>query len=373
MFEGYRLKGTIKLGKAFGVPIRLHYTWFIAAVVIIIALTTALYGLLALWQDIILGIVAGLLFFASMSARALAQSFVAVGLHVPIKSITLYVFGGVPRITDKDTRPGPEVLIALAGPLCNLIIAVIFFAANYLLAGVEVFMAAEMMRWVAFFNVMMALFSLIPGFPLDGGRIFRTILWSAGRDYSRATRIAALSGRVLGFTLILAGILGVIIRGMWFAGLSVAVAGWFLENAAAASRRQALVREALHDVTARYMITQDYTSIKQQITFALIRDYIISSGQHCFLVLEEGKLLGIVTLGDIQIPQKRWDTTIAEIMTPASELKTAKPDQPAADLLEQMEDYDIDQIPVLDDGNVIGIVTRDRLARFLMARDVLKA
>jgi CBS domain-containing protein len=122
------------------------------------------------------------------------------------------------------------------------------------------------------------------------------------------------------------------------------------------------------------MMTEDYTPIKQQLTFGLIREYIINSGQHCFVVIDDGKLRGIVTLGDIQIPEKRWETAlISDIMTTAERLKTAQPDQPAVDSLEQMDDYDIDQIPVLKDDKVLGMVTRERLFRFLKARAVLKA
>jgi predicted transcriptional regulator len=122
------------------------------------------------------------------------------------------------------------------------------------------------------------------------------------------------------------------------------------------------------------MMTQDYTPIKQQLTFGLVREYIINSGQNCFVVIENGKLNGIVTLGDIQMPEKRWETArISDIMTPAERLKTAQLDQPAVDLLEQMDDYDIDQIPVLQEDKVLGMVTRERLLRFLKARAVLKA
>lgn len=365
---------TVGLGKAFGIPVRLHYTWLVAFVLITLGLAFTFHGIYPVWQNMILGVAASLLFLASMSARELAPSFIAINRGISVKSITLYVFGGVPRITEEDTRPVPELLVAAAGPLSSLIIAGIFYAAHSVLAGAEPFMIAELMQWLFFFNIMMALFHLIPGFPLDGGRALRAIMLMISGDYSRATRIATLTGRGIGFLLILVGILAIITAGEWFIGPALALFGWFLEDAAAASRRQALVRDALRGVTAGYMMTEDYTPIKQQLTFALVRDYIINSGQHCFVVVEDGKLLGIVTLGDIQIPRKVWDSTkISEIMTPAGELKTAHVDQPAVDLLEQMDEYDIDQIPVVEDGKLIGIVARDRLIRFLTARAVLKA
>jgi len=315
-----------------------------------------------------------LLFLASMCARALAQNAVAINTGMPVKSVTLYVFGGVSRITEQDTRPFPNLLVATAGPVSNLVIAGIFYALSYALAGTENHMPAEFMQWLFFFNIMIALFNLIPAFPLDGGRALRAILQLATRSYSRATRIATLTGQVMGLLIIGVGIVAIIRPGNLFTGVATMMFGWFLADAATTARRRVLVRDALRGITAHDMMTQEYTPIKQQISFALIREYIINSGQHCFVVIESGKLHGIVTLGDIQIPEKRWDSThISDIMTPAKKLKTAPPDQPAVDLLEQMEDYDIDQIPIVKGDKLVGMVTRERLLRFLKARSVLRA
>jgi len=364
----------IKLGEVFGIPVRVHYTWFIASALIIITLALTFRGINPLWQNIILGIIASLLFFASVCARTLAQSFVANNGGMPVKSLILYVFGGVPRITEQDTRPIPEILVAITGPLSSLVIAGIFYALLHTSASLGIFMLAGLMQWLFYFNIMMTLVNIIPAFPLDGGRALRAILQLTKRDYSRASRIATFTGRVVGFLLIAAGILAIILAREWFAGAATAVFGWFLEDAATTSRRQALVRDALRGITAHDMMTQDYTPIKQQLTFGLVREYIINSGQHCFVVIEDGKLNGIATLGDIQIPEKRWETArISDIMTPPERLKTAQPDQPAVDPLEQMDDYDIDQIPVLQEYSLVGMVTRERLLRFLKARAVLKA
>jgi Zn-dependent protease/CBS domain-containing protein len=364
----------INLGEFFGIPVRLHYTWLPALVLIVIALAQQFHGSYPLWLNIIHGIVASLLFLASMCARTLAQGFVAIKRRMPVKSFILYVFGGVPRITERDTHPGPEILVAITGPFASLVIAGIFYALSYALSGTADSMPAEFMQWLCFFNIMIALFNLIPAFPLDGGRGLRAILQFAMENYIRATRIATLTGRVIGFLLIAVGIIAIILPGNWFAGIATIVFGWFLEDAAITSQRRVVVRDALRGITAHDMMTQDYTPIKQQLTFGLIREYIINSGQNCFVVVEDGKLQGIVTLGDIQIPEKRWETTrISDIMTPAERLKTAQPDQPAVDLLEQMDDYDIEQMPVLQEDKVVGMVTRERLLRFLRARAVLRA
>jgi Zn-dependent protease len=364
----------MKLGEIFGIPVRLHYTWLPALVLIIIALAQQFHGSYPLWLNIIYGIIASFLFLASMCARTLVQGFVAINRRMPVKSLILYVFGGVPRITEQDTRPVPEILMAITGPFSSLVIAGIFYALSYALAGTANSMPAEFMQWLFFFNIMIALFNLIPAFPLDGGRGLRAILQLTMRDYIRATRIATLTGRVIGFLFIAGGIIAIILPGNWFAGVATVVFGWFLEDAAITSQRRVVVRDALRGITAQDMMTENYTPIKQQLTFGLVREYIINSGQHCFVVIEDGKLQGIVTLGDIQIPEKLWETAhISDIMTTAERLKTAQPDQPAVDLLEQMDDYDIEQIPVLQEDNVLGMVTRERLLRFLKARAVLRA
>lgn len=364
----------INLGEFFGVPVRLHYTWFVALPLIALALVVYFHGIYPLWLNVVHGVVAGLLYLGSVCLRELAHSFVAINRGMPVRSVTLYVFGGVPRINEQDTRPIPELLVAVAGPLSSLIIAGVFFALRSLLAGLEIPMAAEFMQWLFFFNIVMALFNLIPAFPLDGGRGLRAILLMALNDYCRATRIAALTGRVIGFLLIALGIFMFVSGGGWLASTVTLVFGWFLEEAARVSYRQALVHGALQGIVAYDMMTQEYTPVKQQLTFGVVREYIINSGQHCFTVIEDGKLQGLVTLSDIQIPEKRWNSTrISDIMTPASKLKTARPDQPVVDLLEQMDDYDIDQIPVVREDRLIGMVTRERLLRFLKARAVLKA
>ncbi len=364
----------INLGKVFGVPVRLHYTWLPALLLIVIALAQQFHGLYPLWLNIIHGIVASFLFLASMYARALAQNYVAINRGMPVKSITLYVFGGVPRITEQDTRPVPELIFAAAGPVSSILIAFIFYAFSYALSGAENPMPAEFMQWLFFFNIMIALFNLIPAFPLDGGRGLRAMLQLTMKDYSRATRIATLTGQVIGLLLIVIGIIAIIRPGNLFAGVATIVFGWFLADAATTARRKVLVRDAFRGITAHDMMTDDYTQIKQQLTFGVVREYIINSGQHCFIVIEDGKPQGIVTLGDIQIPEKRWGSTrISDLMTPASRLKTAKPDQPVVDLFEQMEDYDIEQIPVIQEDKVVGTVTKERLLRFLRARAVLRA
>jgi len=367
------MTSSTKLGEFFGIPVRMHNTWYIAGFLVVLTLVYNLRGIYPWWQNAILGIIAAVFFFGSICARALAQYAVATSRHMPVQSLTLYPFGGMPRITEQDARPIPQILMAAAGLVASFVIAA-FFYAMFTLASLGNFMFVDLLQWLLFFNVMVALFNVIPAFPLDGGWVFRAILQLAMKDYSRATRVATLTGWIIGFIVIAVGIVAIILARNWFAGVATAVYGWFLTDAATVSRRQALIRDALRGMTAQDLMTDNYTPIKQQLTFALVRDYIINSGQNCFVVIEDGKLKGIVTLGDTQIHQTRWESThISDIMTPAGLLKTAPPDQPAVDLLEEMDDYDVDQIPVIQDDKLVGMVTRERFFRFLKARAVLKA
>jgi Zn-dependent protease/CBS domain-containing protein len=365
-----------KLGEYFGIPVRMHNTWYIAGGLIVLTMIIYLRGSYPWWSNVILGILASVLFFGSMCARSLAQYTVAKYAHMPVQSLTLYAFGGMFRVTEQDTRPVPSLLMAAAGPMANFVIAIFFYIIFYVVASFGGFMFADLFQWLAFFNIMVGLFNFIPALPLDGGWVLRAILQLFFKDYAKATRIATLVGWIIGIIVIASGIV-IVILGLgrnWFAGLATAAFGWFLTDAATACRRQALIRDALCDMKAQDLMTDDYTPIKQKLTFALVRDYIINSGQSRFVVIEDGKLKGIVTLGDTQIHPTQWEKTrIADIMTPAGLLKTALPDDPAVELLEQMDDYDIDQIPVTQDDKLLGMVTMERLHRFLKARAILKA
>jgi Zn-dependent protease/CBS domain-containing protein len=368
------MQRTLSLGTVFHIPVRLHYSWFVALGLMPIGLVFYFQGAYTWWQGAIFGLIAVLLFFICVSLREMACTAVTLAWHVPVKSVTIAVFGGVPRITEEDTRIGSELLMAAVGLIASLVLAAVFYLVYSILSIADTSVIAEIMRWQYFFNLMIAVFNLMPGYPLDGGRFLRAIAWAVNRDLNRSTRITSLMGFVLGLLLILLGLALLFRANQLFTGITVVFAGWLLQDAAWAMRRQARIRNALRGLDARYLLTDDYTPIKEQLTFAVIRDYIINSGHHCFMVLEEGELLGILTLKDIQIPENRWNSiTVGQMMTPASKLKTAKPNVPVASLLEVMEEFDIDQVPVLDDGKLIGMVMRDSVLRFLKARAVLRA
>ncbi len=368
------MRNTFNLGKLFGIQFRLHYTWFIIFAFITVSFSwqifPGVYPGRAQSLYWFMGIVTSLLFFASLLAHELAHSLVGRVNNIPIKSITLFIFGGVAQMTREAKSAGAELKMAVAGPACSLVIAGLFYLV-YFFTRNSIVPVAIVAFQLAYINAALAAFNLIPGFPLDGGRVFRSILWRVTDNYRRSTRIATWVGQGVGYLFIVGGILIIFILHDWFSGLWLAFIGWFLENAASASYRQAQWREGLHRFTASEVMTSDCPVVPPSATVnQLVQGYAFTTGHRCFLVAEEGKLMGILTLHNIKtVSQPNWGVTQAEeIMTPVDKLKVAYPDQDALSILEQMDESDMNQMPVVSEGRVIGLIAHDNLIRFLRVR-----
>ncbi len=368
------------VGRLFGIQFRLHYTWFIIFVLITGSLSWQVFpALYPDWTALlywVIGIVTSLLFFASVLTHELAHSLVARFYGIPVRSITLFIFGGMAQITREAARPGVELKMAAAGPACSLVIGGLFFLLWWVTQGIIEPIAA-LAFWLAQINVVLAIFNLIPGFPLDGGRVFRSLLWQATGNYRRSTKIAVRVGQGVGYLFILLGILIAFLSPFglsWFSGLWLVFIGWFLGSAASSSYRQAQWRYALHELIASQVMTSGYPAVPSNITVSeLVQGYIFTGGHHLFMVTDEGRLEGILTLDNIKsVSRQSWDVThVKEIMTPANKLKVAYPAQNVLSIVEQMEENDINQIPVVNEGRVIGLITRDNLSRFLHIRSEL--
>jgi Zn-dependent protease len=369
------MKGNISLGRIFGIPLRINYTWFIIFALVTVSLV--LYPLVEppyppIWQRILFGILTSLLFFASIITHELAHSILAIRNNIPVKEITLFVFGGVSQITKEATYPKTELLVAIIGPLTSLALAGIFYGLHLLLAGAGQILAASLMQWLALINVILAVFNLIPGFPLDGGRIFRALVWQRTRDYQRATRIATKVGQVIAYAFIAVGIAFIIFIPLyWFRGLWLIFIGWFLRDAARASYQQVLLRGALIGITARQVTDYDCPFIPPHLNLMeIVQQYILPTGRTCFLISRGAELEGIVTQQQIkEIPRSRWiNTTAQDIMTPANKLKVAYANQELLSVLQEMNGESANHIPVMEAGKVIGVINREDIARFLRTR-----
>ncbi|MFC2014418.1 site-2 protease family protein [Chloroflexota bacterium] len=246
----------VKLGRLFGIEFRLHYSWFIIFIMVTGILVFPHYFR---WYYWLIGIVTSLLFFASVVAHELAHSLVGRANGIPIINITLFIFGGVAGMAREAARPGAELKMAVAGPVCSLLIGAIFGLIS-LIPGIPE-PTATMVFWLALMNVMLAVFNLVPGFPLDGGRIFRSLLWYFTGNYSRSTRIAIRLGQSIGILLILGGILTVFLhpfRLSWFEGIWISFIGGYLVSIASASYRQFRRQDAFLSFTSGQMTQPEH-------------------------------------------------------------------------------------------------------------------
>ena len=360
------MRRTFKLYGIFGIRIRVHYTWAFVFILVTAIVSTQFAEHYPLWQRIISGIATALLFFTSVSIRELVFSFTAARSKIPVKYVTLFAFGGMWQTTEKDTLPSNELLMSGARFLSNLIIAGGFYGIYAILVNVGNFLFAGVAQWLALIWFTLFLLHFVPGFPLDGGRVLRALLWKSTGNYYRATYIASFTGWSIGLFLIFASVLAFIITQQLFVWLVVAFIGWFLQSGAAQIRHQAILLMALQGTVAQDIMVREYPTITQHMTISqLIRDHILIAGYHYFVVADGEKLQGTLTMHDIKsISRRRWKhTRIGEIMTPSSEINVAHPQQSGASLLEQMDQLRTDDMPVLEGNNIIGIIDRDRLVR----------
>jgi len=368
------MNGAFNLGKVFGIQLRLHYSWFVIFALLTFALVAPNFYSWFWWLT---GIVACLLFFGSVIAHELAHSLVGRANGIPIKSITLFIFGGVAQMTKEAARPNAELKMAAAGPACSAVIGGMFMLISYLNPGMPQ-PVAEMVQWLAIMNLALAAFNMIPGFPLDGGRIFRATIWRSTGDYRRSTRIATQVGQGVGYAFIAGGIVVIFLQPFnlsWFSGVWIAFIGWFIRNAAISSHRQARWRETLTTFTAAQVMTTNCPVIPSDVTLnRVIQEYIIPSGCRLFMVADYGgKLGGVLSLQKIKsVSQQKWAVTqVKEVMTPIDKLSVAYLGQDALSILEQMDESGINQVSVVSEGKVIGLIDRDDLITFLRTRSGL--
>lgn len=362
--------GGIPVFKIFGITIRLHYSWFIIFALITWQLVTNFPGgNLSTAARIGVGLAASVLLFGSLIAHEVMHSVVAQASGIPVHSITLFIFGGVSQITKEPEKPGDEVRIALAGPLTSLVCGGLFFGIWFLTESAPS-MIHDVILWLGETNVILAVFNLIPGFPLDGGRVLRGILWRQKRNMREATKVAANIGRGVGYVFIIGGIF-LIFSGVVFQGFWIAFIGWFLENAAAGSYRQVALNEILQGHTASEVLTKDCTIVPPDITVQeLVNEQILTGGRRCFPVAADNRVVGLITLNDVRgVPRNLWDTKkVSEAMIPADKMVSVAPNEDLVKVFQILTEKDINQVPVVEGGKVVGMIGRDALLAFVRVR-----
>ncbi|HEY8476185.1 MAG TPA: site-2 protease family protein [Chloroflexota bacterium] len=357
-----------------GIEVRADATWVVA--VALITGTLALgqlplaypgWSRAAYWAA---GAAAALLLFGSVLVHELAHAFVAISRGIPVKGITLFIFGGVAALGREPQRPRDEFLVAIVGPIASLALALVFWALAALTPNRTP--PEALFAQLATINALLAGFNLLPGFPLDGGRVLRAAIWGATGSYRRATEVAALVGLGLAFILIMWGLLRAL-TGDLLGGLWTAFIGWFLQGAADASRREAAFQDAFRGLRVRQLMDDaPATTTPDTPIETLVYDELLMRGKRALPVCDGQRLLGIVSLTDVKhVPQDRWSTTtVGEIMT-RSPLHTVGPLDEVARALRLMAEHEVHQLPVVEDGRLVGLLNRADLIRYLQFREEL--
>jgi Zn-dependent protease/predicted transcriptional regulator len=374
------LRGGIPIGRAFGISLRLHYSWFIIFALVTWALTASYYPSVfpswSLASRIAAGIITSLLFFGSVLVHELAHSIISQRQGIPVESITLFIFGGVSQITEEPKQPKDEFRMAIAGPLTSLVIGGILWGIFFGVRDSNVFalqFIAAITYWLGYINLALGVFNLIPGFPLDGGRVFRSLLWWRSHNLRSATRIASNIGRAIGFLFIFGGIY-LVFTSYWFDGIWLALIGWFLESAAVGSYRQLLMQEMLKGHVASEVMSRDCVLIPPETNLErLVNENILTSGRRCFPVVSGSHVMGLMTLHNVRaVPRERWATeSVKEAMTPFDKLKWVRPDEELSSVFRTLMENDINQVPVVEDSQIVGMVTRENLLNFVNVRSGL--
>lgn len=370
------MKPSITLGRLFGVDIGLHYSWFIIALLITMSLvghfgaTDPNWSWAVVWTS---AVVTAVLFFVSIVLHELSHALVARARGVSVRSITLFALGGVATMEDPSPNAKTEFWVAAAGPMASVAIGLGCYALAASLGWsprADVNPSTAVLGWLGYINISLAVFNLIPGFPLDGGRILRAILWGRSGDADRATMTAARVGQAVAFGFILLGVMR-FFGGAGFGGLWIAFVGWFLLQAAQASYAQVAVVADLRGVRVRDIMSPDCETVGADMRVqTLVDEHLLRTGQRCFVVGGPGRILGLITSHEIKgVARDRWASTLlGDVMRPIDQLRTVQPDMLAIDALRLMGREDVNQLPVMSEGRFEGMVGRRHILQLLQAR-----
>ena len=367
------MPGTFRIGKIAGIDIDIHVSWIIILVFLTVSLATGWFPqLYPGWSTAtywLIAFLSSLLLFVSVLLHELAHSLVARRRGLPVKSITLFIFGGVSNIEREPQSPGVEFQMAIVGPLTSLVIGAICFLLQVPLRGSNSPLEG-ILFYLAVTNILLGVFNLIPGFPLDGGRVLRSIVWRLTGNLRQATRVAALTGQIIAYLLILIGIwiffVGDILDGIWFGFI-----GWFLLSAAQSANAQGMLTSVLSGVTVGEVMNPKPATVPADISLQQLVDaYFLPGGLRYALVMQADHLVGLMTLGDIRhIPREQWgQVPVSTAMIPLSRLHVVTPQQSLSDVLPLMAGRDVNQLPVLENDALVGILSRDAIVHYLEVR-----
>ncbi len=358
------------LGKIKEIEIKIHYSWFLIFFLVIWSLAQFYFPAnYPGWTDTIYWLaaaVAAFFLFASVLFHELSHSLIGKRRNIVVKSITLFVFGGVAEMITEPKKPSDEFSMAIAGPLASFFLAGVF----WVLAGVNIGLTgAAIAHYLFLINGILGAFNLIPAFPLDGGRVFRSALWAASDDIDRATRRAVVVSRVIAFLLTLWGI-KLLLENNFVGGLWMIVISWFLIQAAGSSLKQQMMESVLDHVRIDGIMDREFEKVQPKMLLRDLAKAFLDYKQGGFPVEEGDKLIGLVTLHDLRsVPRVKWGTTRVEaIMTGAEKLETLRPTDTAYNAFLKLTNNDFGRLPVIEKGKVVGLVTRNSIILLLAVK-----
>jgi Zn-dependent protease/CBS domain-containing protein len=371
------LNSTFRLFTIRGIEVGVHYSWLIIFALVSFSLSVYIFpsvpGIprLADLEFWVLGILTALLLFVSVLVHELAHSFVALARGLKARSITLFIFGGVSNLSGDSKDSATEFLVAIVGPLTSFALAAISFG---LASVIDEPRVSLVFSYLFFINLTLGIFNLVPGFPLDGGRVLRAILWRVTGNVRRATVWAANVGRLValvmfGYALYLLVAENSVLGAVWTAAIA-----WFLYNAAAGSVQQIDIEQRLRRVHVGDVITRDEATVTTDISVAdLVDRYLLPAARIAVPVEQDGRLIGMVAIRDIAKipPEQRAQVTVGQVMGGPERLHPVTVDTRVLDAMELMDDSDLDQLPVLEGEHIVGVITRADVARQLQLRENL--
>lgn len=369
------MKMNFELTRIWGIPIGLNFSWLIIFGLIMFSLATGFFPAalpgLPTFGITLVALTTTLLFFGSVLAHELGHAFVALRERIPVRGITLFIFGGVAQIEKEPESAGAEFRIAAAGPLVSFLLAGLFYVLSLL--GAPEFLTVPA-GYLARINLILGVFNLVPGFPLDGGRLLRALIWKLSGNPFRATRIASVSGQLVAAGFIGLGIFNAFTSGLG-SGIWLVFIGWFLMNAASSSLAYASVQQSLAGLKVAEVMRQEVPLVPSFLSLNnLVQQYVIGRGHRAMVVGDGGAPLGVITLNRIsQIGRARWGiTTTAQAMTPLQDLQTVTPETPLGEALELMTRQQVELLPVVAEGQVVGLVAQEDVLRLVETRKRLK-
>src|SRR5579862_413299 len=371
------MRSQIRLGRIAGIEIGLHYSWFIIAFLIGMSLVGEFHSTMPQWSKAVTwsaACVTALLFFVTLLLHELAHSLVAKAKGLKVRAITLFALGGVSQIESEAPNAKTEFWIAIVGPLSSLLIGAICLGVARGIGWTKLTVAqnpvAAVLLWLGYINLTLAVFNMIPGYPLDGGRVLRAIIWFFNKNAVRATQLAARVGQVVAFLFILYGLFRFFTVEN-FGGLWLAFIGWFLLDASRSSAAQVELMDLLRGRTVADLMERDCPVVPSHLSlYDFVHQLMLRNGRRCYIVVQGDQLVGLITPNEVKhVPAEEWpQTSVQSAMRPVSQLKVVPPETPVVQALEVISRDDINQLPVVAGGRLHGVFSRASVTGFLRNR-----